>query len=100
MSQVVVTAAATTVTIPATTMVVVAATPLMAAATAVPTVMCADVLGAPAGTIGWCRGSSSKGRFKNDLGLVGDHGLLESEHGACLAEGGKQGHVGDVGVHK
>jgi hypothetical protein len=41
-------------------------------------------------------GSSSEGHFRNDLGLIGEHGLLESEHGACLAEGRERGRVGDV----
>jgi hypothetical protein len=86
----------TTAAIPATTTVVVATAPVITATTTTPTVMCTEAPDAPAGRTGWCGGSSSGGHLGNDLGLIGEHGLLESEHGACLAEGRERGHVGDV----
>jgi hypothetical protein len=78
------------------TTVVATAMASMAITTAVPTVMFIEVPGAPTGRTGRRRGSSGKGRFRNDLGLIGDHGLPESDHGACLAKGWEWGHVGDV----
>jgi hypothetical protein len=86
----------TTTTVPAIATVVAVTALMIIATTTVPTVMCAEALGAPTKRTGRHGGSSSEGHFGNDLGLVGEHGQLESEHGACLPEGKEWGHVGDV----
>jgi hypothetical protein len=86
----------TTAAVPATAIVVAATEPAITTTTTAPAIMCTEAPIAPAGRTGRCGGSSSEGRLGDDLGLVGEHGLLESEHGAGLAEGGEWGCVGDV----
>jgi hypothetical protein len=86
----------TTTTIPAMATVVAATVPVITATTNAPTIMCAETPGAPIGRTGQHGGSSSEGHFGNNLGLIGEHGLLESEHGACLAEGRELDRVDDV----
>jgi hypothetical protein len=58
--------------------------------------MCNEASRAPARRTGRRGGSSSEGRLGDDIGLIGEHGLLESEHGAGHAEGRERGCVGDV----
>jgi hypothetical protein len=86
----------TTTVVPAMATIVVATTPVITATTNAPTVMCVETPDAPVGRTGQHGGSSSEGCFRNNLGLVGEHGLLESEHGACLAEGRERDRVDDV----
>jgi hypothetical protein len=86
----------TSTVVPAMATDVAATAPAITATTTTPTIMCAKAPGAPTGRTGRHGGSSNEGSFRNDLGLVGEHGLLESEHGVCLSEGREQGRVGNV----
>jgi hypothetical protein len=96
--RVAITAFATSATVPATAAVVASTASTMATTAAAPTRIGTGVTSTVAAAVrAWGhRGGGCEGRLRDDLGLIGDHGLLEGKHRACPAEGGERSGVGDV----
>jgi hypothetical protein len=71
---------------------------MMATTAAAPTLIGTGVTSTVAAAVrAWrYRGGGCEGRLRDDLGLIGDHGLLEGKHRTHPAEGGERSGVGDV----
>jgi hypothetical protein len=93
-----ITAFATAVTVPAMAAVVASTASTMATTAAALTLIGTGVTSTVAATVrAWRhRGGGCEGRLRDDLGLIGDHGLLEGKHRARPVEGGEWSGVGDV----